>query len=93
MAYGPQPVLIVECFPARMRHSGSSLSFRLASDVTGGPAPLIATTLPAVTTYVLLSCVVGIATMIPLPDYTNRDISEQPVLGWPKRLAEASSVG
>ena len=93
MAYGPQAALIAECFPPRLRYSGSSLGFHLASIIAGGPAPLIATALLAwtgsgysVALYVLLSCVISIAATIPLPDYTNRDISEEPVYG----LAESA---
>jgi hypothetical protein len=33
----------------------------------------------SVALYVLLSCIISIAATIPLPDYTNRDISEEPV--------------
>src|SRR6202035_4524732 len=85
--------------PPRVRYSGSSLGFHLASIIAGGPAPLIATTLLAwtgsgysVALYVLLSCVISIAATIPLPDYTNRDISEEPVYGPAEStvLAEAS---
>jgi Flp pilus assembly protein protease CpaA len=96
MAYGPQAALIAECFPPRLRYSGSSLGFHLASIIAGGPAPLIATALLAwtgsgysVALYVLLSCVISIAATIPLPDYTNRDISEEPVYG----LAESRVSG
>ena len=99
IAYGPQAALIAECFPARLRYSGSSLGFHLASIIAGGPAPLIATALLAwtgsgysVALYVLLSCVISIAATIPLPNYTNRDISEEPVYGPAEStvLAEAS---
>jgi len=38
LAYGPQAALIAECFPARLRYSGSSLGFHLASIIAGGPA-------------------------------------------------------
>src|SRR6516164_8687878 len=102
MAYGPQAALIVECFAPRLRYSGSSLGFHLASIIAGGPAPWIATALLALTgsgysvaLYVLLSCVISIAATIPLPDYTNRDISEQPSYEPPESavLAEASSGG
>jgi hypothetical protein len=72
----------------RLRYSGSSLGFHLASIIAGGPAPLIATALLAwtgsgysVALYVLLSCVISIAATIPLPDFTNRDISEERVYG------------
>jgi MFS family permease len=102
MAYGPQAALIAECFPPRVRYSGSSLGFHLASIIAGGPAPLIATALLAwtgsgysVALYVLLSCVISIAATIPLPDYTNRDISEEPIYGLAGSAvpAEASSGG
>src|SRR5206468_12638429 len=43
MAYGPQAALIAECFPPRLRFSGSSLGFHFASIIVGGPAPLIVT--------------------------------------------------
>ena len=101
MAYGPQAALIAECFPPRLRYSGSSLGFHLASIIAGGPAPLIATALLAwtgsgysVALYVLLSCVISIAATIPLPDYTNRDISEEPVYGLAEPAVPAdASVG
>jgi len=88
MAYGPQAALIAECFPARLRYSGSSLGFHLASIVAGGPAPLIATALLAwtgsgyaIALYILVSAVISVAATVPLPDYTNRDISEEQAYG------------
>jgi MFS family permease len=88
MAYGPQAALIAECFPPRLRYSGSSLGFHLASIIAGGPAPLIATALLAwtgsgysIALYILVSAVISIAATVPLPDYTNRDISEEPAYG------------
>jgi MFS family permease len=99
MAYGPQAALIAECFPARLRYSGSSLGFHLASIIAGGPAPLIATALLAwtgsgysVALYVLLSCVISIVATIPLPDYTNRDISEEPAYGLAESAVPAQAV-
>ncbi len=47
MMYGPQGALIAECFTPRLRYSGASLGYQLASIVAGGPAPLIATALLA----------------------------------------------
>jgi MFS family permease len=85
MMYGPQAAMIAECFPPRLRYSGSSLGFHLASIVAGGPAPLIATALLAstgsgypVAIYILICAVVSISATVFLPDYTNRDISEEP---------------
>jgi hypothetical protein len=45
MQYGPQAALIAEAFTPRLRYSGSSLGYQLASVIAGGPAPLIATAL------------------------------------------------
>jgi MFS family permease len=40
---GPLATLIAESFTGRLRYSGSSLGYQLASVTAGGPAPLIAT--------------------------------------------------
>src|SRR5499433_1228343 len=84
MMYGPQAALIAECFTPRLRYSGSSLGFHLASIVAGGPAPLIATALfaaygsgYAVALYILFCAIVSITATSFLPDYTNRDISQE----------------
>jgi len=84
MMYGPQAALIAECFTARLRYSGSSLGFHLASIVAGGPAPLIATALFAATgsgyavaLYILFCAIVSVTATAFLPDYTNRDISQE----------------
>jgi hypothetical protein len=45
MMYGPQAALIAECFTPRLRYSGTSMGYQLASITAGGPAPLIATAL------------------------------------------------
>jgi MFS family permease len=88
MMYGPQGALIAECFSPRLRYSGSSLGFHLASLIAGGPAPLIATALLAstgsgysVAIYILICVVVSIAATIFLPDYTNQDISQEEAYG------------
>ncbi|MBS0420295.1 MAG: MHS family MFS transporter [Proteobacteria bacterium] len=47
MMYGPQAALIAESFDARLRYSGASLGYHIASLFSGGPAPLIATALLA----------------------------------------------
>ena len=76
--------MIAECFTARLRYSGASLGFHLASVVAGGPAPLIATALFAATgsgyavaLYILFCAIVSITATAFLPDYTNRDISQE----------------
>jgi len=86
LMYGPQAALIAECFSPRLRYSGSALGFHLSSVIAGGPAPIIATALFAATgsgysvaIYILFSAVVSVVATAFLPDYTNRDISEEHV--------------
>jgi hypothetical protein len=88
MMYGPQGALIAECFSPRLRYSGSSLGYHLASVVAGGPAPIIATALLAATgsgysvaLYIFACAVVSVVTTAMLPDHTNQDISEEAAYG------------
>ena len=84
MMYGTQAALIAESFTPRLRYSGSSLGYQLASVVAGGPAPLIATWLfaryksgYAISIFIFVCCIISIAAAGMLKDYTNRDISEE----------------
>lgn len=84
LMYGPQAALIAECFTPRLRYSGSSIGYQLSSVISGGPAPLIATALLAATgsgyviaLYILFCAVVSIVATALMPDYTNKDISEE----------------
>ena len=45
--YGPQAALISERFGTKLRYTGASLGYQLASITAGGPAPIIATYLLA----------------------------------------------
>ena len=82
MQYGPQAALIAEAFTPRLRYSGSSLGYQLASIIAGGPAPIIATALfayyqsgYAISVYIAACAVVSLASAALMPDYTGRDIS------------------
>ena len=82
--YGPQAALFAELFATKVRYSGASLGYQLASVIAGGPAPLIATALLAATgsgytiaVYIAFCAVVTIIATAFMPDYTNRDISEE----------------
>jgi MFS family permease len=82
--YGPQAALIAECFTPRLRYSGASIGYQLSSIISGGPAPLIATALLAaygsgyvIAAYILFCAIVSIVSTAMLPDYTNRDITEE----------------
>jgi hypothetical protein len=80
--YGPQAALIAEAFTPRLRYSGASLGYQLASVIAGGPAPLIATALfatyqtgYAISIYIAACAVVSLAAAAFMPDYTGKDIS------------------
>jgi MFS family permease len=82
MLYGPQAALIAESFTGRLRYSGSSLGYQLASIIAGGPAPLIATWLYgttkssfAIALYIALCAVITLVATALMTDYTGRDIS------------------
>ena len=82
MLYGPQAALIAESFTGRLRYSGASLGYQLASIIAGGPAPLIATWLYAtfhsafaIAVYIAVCAVITLVATALMTDYTGRDIS------------------
>lgn len=88
MLYGPQAALIAESFTGRLRYSGASLGYQLASVIAGGPAPLIAAWLfaqygsgYAIAAYILFCALLSLISTAMLKDYTNRDISQEYDLG------------
>ncbi|MFZ0422847.1 MAG: MFS transporter [Xanthobacteraceae bacterium] len=83
MQYGPQAALIAESFTPRLRYSGASLGYQLASIIAGGPAPLIATALfatyhtgYAIAVYIAVLAVLSLIATAMMPDYTGKDISD-----------------
>ena len=83
MQYGPQAALIAESFPPRLRYSGASLGYQLASLIAGGPSPLIATYLfatyhsgYAISVYIAICAVISLISAAMMPDYTGKDISD-----------------
>jgi metabolite-proton symporter len=84
MMYGPQAALIAEAFTPRLRYSGASMGYQLASVIAGGPAPLIATALfarygsgYAVALYIFVCALISVVASLMLQDYTNKDISHE----------------
>src|ERR1700760_3544317 len=82
MMYGPQAALIAESFTGRLRYSGASLGYQLASVIAGGPAPLIATWLygtfksaTAIAFYIAACAVMTLIATALMTDYTGKDIS------------------
>jgi metabolite-proton symporter len=81
--YGPQAALIAELFPGRLRYSGASLGYQLASVIAGGPAPLIATWLfatygtpYAIAVYILACAIVSLIATALMHDYTGKALSD-----------------
>ncbi len=84
MQYGPQAALIAESFTPRLRYSGASIGYQLASITAGGPAPLIATALFAayksgtpIAIYILITAIISIIATCFLKDYTGKDVSAE----------------
>jgi MFS family permease len=82
--YGPEAALIAESFTPRLRYSGASLGYQLASIIAGGPSPFIATWLFAkyhsslpIAIYILICAIIGIIATSMLTDYTNKSVSEE----------------
>jgi len=85
--YGPQAALISERFGTKLRYSGASLGYQLASITAGGPAPILATYLVAnskgligagAPTYTLIACfiifmaIVSFVSTALLRDYSGK---------------------
>ena len=73
--YGPQAALIAENFTGRLRYSGASIGYQLASVVAGGPAPLIAAALlgaykstTPVAIYIIVCAAVSLVALILIPN-------------------------
>ncbi|WP_407169457.1 MFS transporter [Bradyrhizobium sp. ORS 111] len=82
MLYGPQAALIAESFTGRLRYSGASLGYQLASVIAGGPAPLIAAWLfgtfksaTAIAIYIAICAVITLIATALMTDYTGKDIN------------------
>ncbi|MGW4472739.1 MFS transporter [Nonomuraea sp. NPDC004354] len=87
MEYGPQASLIAESFPTGLRYGGAGLGYQLASIIAGGPAPLIATWLlhdygwQAISIFMIIGAVIGLAATLALPDRSKIDISDDRAYG------------
>jgi MFS family permease len=85
MMYGPQAALIAELFTGRLRYTGASLGYQLASVIAGGPAPLIALWLYTsygsqiggygIAGFIAFCGVVSLIAVSFVKDYTGKDIN------------------
>ncbi|MQA86403.1 MAG: MFS transporter [Streptosporangiales bacterium] len=80
MQYGPQASFIAESFTGRLRYSGASLGYQLASVTAGGPAPLIAVWLLstfqtsfAIAGYMAVCALVSIVAALALKDRSQQN--------------------
>jgi metabolite-proton symporter len=83
--YGPQAAFLSELFGTRVRYSGVSVGYQLASIVAGGLAPLIAVALYtgfgsgyAISVYVAVSAVITIVAVGTYSETRNRDLADDP---------------
>jgi MFS family permease len=83
LQYGPQAALIAESFTPRLRYSGASLGYQLASIIAGGPAPLIATALfaayksgYAISIYIAICAIISFVATAMMPDFTGKSIAD-----------------
>lgn len=88
--YGPEAALISERFGTKLRYSGASLGYQLASITAGGPAPIIATYLlanykslaPGLPSYALIAfyiigmCVISVLAVLGLREYASKAAAE-----------------
>jgi metabolite-proton symporter len=86
--YGPQAALIAESFTGRLRYTGASIGYQLASIIAGGPAPLIAAALfasyrswVAIAVYITVCAAISVVATALMRDYTGKDISAEYVFG------------
>jgi MFS family permease len=84
MMYGPQAALIAESFTGRLRYSGASLGYQLASVIAGGPAPLIAAWLfstyhtpYAIAGYIAACAIISVIATALMTDYTGVNITRE----------------
>jgi MFS family permease len=84
MVYGPQAALIAEQFTPRMRYSGSSIGYQLASVIAGGPAPLVAQALflqfhsgTPIAIYMSICAAIAFAAALGMTEYSQRSIHEE----------------
>jgi MFS family permease len=79
--YGPQAAFIAEAFPTRLRYSGASLGYHMASVTAGGPAPIVAAylysqygTSMAIVAYIVICALISLVSAAALRDRTREDI-------------------
>ena len=86
LMYAPQAAFFAELFGTRVRYSGASLGYQLASPFAGGMAPLIASALLewsdqnawSVAAYIAIMCVITWVSVFLAEETSQLDMSDQP---------------
>lgn len=84
ISYSPQAALIAESFTPRLRYSGASLGYHLASITAGGPAPMVAVWLLAtfdssipIAVYIASGAAIAMVATALMRDRTHEDVSQE----------------
>lgn len=87
--YGPQAAFISERFSTKVRYSGASLGYQLAS-IAGGASPIIAAYLlgafhsyVGIAIYLVVTAIISLVAVFFLKEFSNTDISTDEVYGLP----------
>lgn len=88
LMYGPQAAFFSELFGTRVRYSGASVGYQLASPLAGGIAPMVATMLVnwsggaswPVSLYMIFAAAVTLVSIVLATETAHSDISEEPSL-------------
>ncbi len=82
--YATEASLIAEQFTPRMRYSGASIGYQLASIIAGGPAPIVAAYLlsvynagSSIAIYIVICALIGFVATLFMTEYSHKDISEE----------------
>ncbi|NKE55511.1 MHS family MFS transporter [Lentzea sp. PSKA42] len=86
--YGPQAAFFSELFGTRVRYSGASIGYQLASIAAGALAPLIATALLkaygssfAISVYVIITCVITVVAVLLARETRGADLEDRDRVG------------
>jgi MFS family permease len=92
--YGPQAAFLSELFGTKVRYSGVSIGYQLASIVAGGLAPIVGVWLYtqyggyAVAVYVALSAVVTVLAVATYGETRQRDLAADHAVAAQPRTAD-----
>ncbi|NLP82379.1 MHS family MFS transporter [Microbacterium sp. CFH 90308] len=96
--YAPQPAIMSEMFPTRMRYSGVSLGYQVTSIVAGSLAPIIATSLLSnfgswipVAIYLAVAAAITLVAVISLRETKGSSLHDLDRVDQERLIAESAS--